>query len=97
MYGPGPEHFPSEGDGYMIFTSARDLAHGNFKRGIAKNTVGNESYELVVYIESRINLCEPGSLWSNTAQDWIGRKPICKKELCIEGVGAKCEAGRYRL
>lgn len=29
LYGPGPEPFPSEGDGYMIFTSARDLAHGN--------------------------------------------------------------------
>lgn len=29
LYGPGPELLPSEGDGYMIFTSARDLAHGN--------------------------------------------------------------------
>lgn len=81
MCGPGPEHFPSEGDGYMIFTSARDLAHGNYKREIAQNPVGNESYELVIYIESRINLCEPGSRWSNTAQDWIGRKPSDKAHL----------------
>lgn len=36
LYGPGPELLPSEGDGYMIFTSARDLAHDNQKGGLHK-------------------------------------------------------------
>jgi len=52
---------------------------------------------------TKINLCEPGRLWSKAAQDWAGRKPADKahqqkrdvhKGESLAVLNAACEAGR---
>lgn len=89
LYSRGPEHFPAEGDGYMIFVSARDPACGNQKGRLDEIRLGMSlgSY-LCSLCPEQISVSQvvSGQNQPNTGLAESHQvKLISSKEMCVQG------------